>query len=146
LVRGQKISNSEYLALINENDSKVIKIKNQWVKVEQTLNLPYAIKAEGVVKISGNSDFDGNPLDLSDDALIYGGKGFTLNGNTVLPVQRGTNGQPVYNAQGKLILVDKAVTVAAGYLDAKVSGSANNQYANLTPPQIVTKEAIAIPL
>jgi hypothetical protein len=46
LVRGQKISDSEYLALINEDDSKLIKIQNQWVKVEQTLNLPYAIKAE----------------------------------------------------------------------------------------------------
>jgi hypothetical protein len=101
LVQGQIISPSEYLALVNEDDTATIIIDSQAVQIEQSVNLPYAIKAEGIVTFNGSSDLDGNPLDLSDDALIYGGKGFTLNGNTVLPVQRESNGQPLYNSQLK---------------------------------------------
>ena len=144
LVRGVDISPSEYIALINEDDHAIITVHNQQVLVEQSVNLPYTIKAEGTVSFNGSSDLDGNPLDLSDDALVYGGKGFSFNGNTILPVQYGSNGQPIYS-NGKLVLVDKAVSVAAGYLQANVNGNARTQYANLTPPQIVATETVFVP-
>jgi hypothetical protein len=31
--------------------------------------------------MNGSGDLDGDPLNLSDDALVYAGKGFTINGN-----------------------------------------------------------------
>jgi hypothetical protein len=60
----------------------------------------YALRAGGTVKFNGNSDLDGNPADLSDDAFIYAEKGFSFNGNTILPVQRNSSGNPITNAQG----------------------------------------------
>ncbi|NJO63026.1 MAG: PKD domain-containing protein [Richelia sp. RM2_1_2] len=48
----------------------------------------YAILSEKQVRINNGGDLDGNPLDLSDDALIYAALGFTINGNITLPVQR----------------------------------------------------------
>ncbi|WP_416212597.1 Calx-beta domain-containing protein [Nostoc sp. ChiQUE01b] len=102
----------------------------------------FAIKAEGTVTINGGGDFDGNPLDLSDDALIYAGKGFTINGNPTLPIQRDAQGNPIRDANGKLVLVDRAVAVAEGYT---VTNGPNN-YANLLPPQVVDKQTINIPV
>ncbi|NEQ48474.1 MAG: hypothetical protein F6K00_35070 [Leptolyngbya sp. SIOISBB] len=92
--------------------------------------------------MNGNSDFDGDPLDLSDDALIYSGQGFTLNGRPILPVQRDANGNPMTDEQGRPILVDNAVAVSAnhGALNAP-----QNQYANLVPPQIVDTQIVDIP-
>jgi hypothetical protein len=75
----------------------------------------FAIKAEGKVTINGGGDFDGDPLNLSDDARIYAGKGFTMNGDPTLPVRRNANGNPIRDANGKLMLIDQAVTVATGY-------------------------------
>ena len=75
----------------------------------------FAIKAEGKVTINGGGDFDGDPLNLSDDARIYAGKGFTMNGDPTLPVRRDANGNPIRDANGKLMLIDQAVTVATGY-------------------------------
>lgn len=54
----------------------------------QSINPFIAIKSEGTVTINGSGDFDGEPIDPKDDALIHAGKGFTINGNTTLPVQR----------------------------------------------------------
>jgi large repetitive protein len=102
----------------------------------------FAIKAEGTVTINGGGDFDGNPLDLSDDALIYAGKGFTINGNPTLPIQRDAMGNPIRDSNGKLVLVDRAVKVAPGYT---VTNGPNN-YANLLPPQVVDKQTINIPV
>ncbi|WP_390847153.1 beta strand repeat-containing protein [Anabaena cylindrica] len=107
------------------------------------LPLAFAIKAEGTVTINNGGDFDGNPLDLSDDALIYAGKGFTINGNPTLPVQRDAQGNPIHDSNGKLVLVDRAVTVAPGYT---VTNGPSNQYANLLPPQVVDKQTINIPV
>ena len=136
LVNGVQISDSEYIALVNENDHSQITWLGQSLAIENSTPSVFAIKAEGLVTFNGSSDLDGNPLDLSDDALVYAGKGFTFNGNAILPVQLGANGQPITNSQGKLVLVDKAVSVAAGYLSATVNGTAK-QYANLVPPQII---------
>lgn len=103
----------------------------------------FALLAGGIVKFNGNSDLDGNPVDLSDDAFIYAEKGFTFNGNTTLPVQRDANGNPLKDSQGKQILIERAVVVAPGYLTSQVNGK--NNYANLTPPQIVAKQTLTIP-
>lgn len=146
LVSGVNISAAEYVTLIGEDDSTTIILNNNLVQIEQSVTTAYAIKAEKTVSFNGNSDLDGNPLDLSDDALVYGGKGFTFNGNSILPVKYDASGNPIKDSQGKLVLVDKAVTVAAGYLQANVNGNASNKYAGLTPPQIVAAETVTVPL
>jgi RHS repeat-associated protein len=103
----------------------------------------FAIQAGGIVTFNGKSDLDGNPLDLSDDAFVYAGKGFTLNGNSILPVQRNAAGTALTDSTGKLKLVDQALVVAPGYIQSSVNG--NNNYTNLNPPQIVATQAIVVP-
>ncbi|MBD2491385.1 Ig-like domain-containing protein [Aulosira sp. FACHB-615] len=103
----------------------------------------FAIRSEGTITINGNSDLDGVPTDPTDDALIYAAKGFTINGNSILPVQRDAAGNPLKDASGKLILVDKAVAVSTGYT---VANAPNNKYANLVPPQLVDKLSVNVPL
>jgi hypothetical protein len=149
LVRGVDISAAEYVTLINEDDhATVLLSQNSQLStlIEQAVTTAFAIKAEQTVSFNGSSDLDGNPLDLSDDALVYGGKGFSLNGNSILPVKYDASGNPIKDSSGKFVLVDKALTVAAGYLQANVNGSAKNKYAGLTPPQIVTAETVTVPL
>jgi fibro-slime domain-containing protein/RHS repeat-associated protein len=145
LVRGVDISAAEYVTLINEDDRTTIILNKQSTVIEQSVNTAYAIKAEGTVSFNGSTDLDGNPLDLSDDALIYGGKGFSLNGNSILPVKYDASGKPIKDSQGKFVLVDRAITVAAGYLQANVNGNTKNKYAGLTPPQIVATETVIVP-
>jgi hypothetical protein len=110
----------------------------------KTNNNPYfAIEAAGMVSIKGSSDFDGDPKNLLDDASIYGGKGFNIYGNSVLPVERNSSGNAILDATGKQILRDKAVAVTTGYLSANVSGQ--NRYSGLIPPQIVAPQTIDVP-
>ncbi|KAI9129302.1 FG-GAP-like repeat-containing protein [Acaryochloris sp. CCMEE 5410] len=104
--------------------------------------LGFTVKAEGTVTINSNSDFDGDPLDLSDDALIYAGDGFTINGNPILPVQLDEFGQPVLDNSGRPLLVDNAVAVSAGY---SIFNANNNSYGNLVPPQIVEEQIVEVP-
>jgi RHS repeat-associated protein len=103
----------------------------------------FAIQAGGIVTFNGKSDLDGNPLDLTDDAFVYAGKGFTLNGNSILPVQRNAAGTALTDSTGKLKLVDQALVVAPGYFQSNSNG--NNNYTNLNPPQIVATQAIVVP-
>ncbi|MGR3278198.1 putative Ig domain-containing protein [Acaryochloris marina NIES-2412] len=105
-------------------------------------NLGFAVRAEGTVTINGNSDFDGDPLDLSDDALIYAGNGFTINGRPALPVQLDEFGQPVLDGNGRPLLVENAVAVSANY---STLNAPNNTYGNLIPPQIVEEQVVGIP-
>nr|WP_281261737.1 Calx-beta domain-containing protein [Aphanothece hegewaldii] len=105
-------------------------------------SLPFAIKAEGTVTISGSSDFDGDPLNLNDDARIYAGRGFTINGNPTLPVRRDAQGNPIRDANGKLVLIDRAVTVAPGY---NVINANTNLYSNLIPPQVIEPQTVVVP-
>lgn len=104
--------------------------------------LGFAVRAEGTVTINGNSDFDGDPLDLSDDALIYAGNGFTINGRPALPVQLDEFGQPVLDGNGRPLLVENAVAVSANY---STLNAPNNTYGNLVPPQIVEEQVVEIP-
>lgn len=105
-------------------------------------NLGFAVRAEGTVTINGNSDFDGDPLDLSDDALIYAGNGFTINGRPALPVQLDEFGQPVLDGNGRPLLVENAVAVSANY---STLNAPNNTYGNLVPPQIVEEQVVGVP-
>jgi RHS repeat-associated protein len=103
----------------------------------------FAIQAGGIVTFNAKSDLDGNPLDLSDDAFVYAGKGFILNGTSILPVQRDAAGNALTDSTGKLRLIDQAVVVAPGYLEVKTNSNTN--YTNLNPPQIVATQTIVIP-
>ncbi|KYC37634.1 hypothetical protein WA1_39925 [Scytonema hofmannii PCC 7110] len=104
----------------------------------------FTIRTEKTIKINGGGDLDGDPLDLSDDALLYAGKGFIFNGNLVLPVQRDNALNPKTDSSGKLLLVDNAVAVAPGYTTSIANGSAK-QYAPLIPPEVVEPVSIAVP-
>lgn len=104
-----------------------------------------AVIAEGTVNINNGGDFDGNPADLTDDAFIYAGAGFTFNFNNngpILPVQRDAAGIPLLDTNGRQILVDKAVTVAAGF---NTLNTPNNPYSGLVPPEIVNKQTVDVP-
>ncbi|NJN13192.1 MAG: hypothetical protein HC815_36845, partial [Richelia sp. RM1_1_1] len=130
--------NSDSNLLIIEND-----IAASPIPMSASAPTPkYAIRTEKQVSINNGGDLDGNPLDLNDDSLIYAAKGFTINGNITLPVQRDENGNPLTNNSGKLLLVNNAVTVAPNYTTINAN---NNQYANLIPPQVVDEQVIDIP-
>ena len=102
----------------------------------------FTIMAEGSITVNGNSDFDGNPLDSRDDALIYAGTGFTIRGTATLPTQRDAFGNPIRNAAGKPIVVNNAITVGQGYTTSTLS---NNQYGGLVPPPVIVKQTVIVP-
>ncbi len=105
-------------------------------------HLPFTVVAEGRVSINGSSDFDGDPLLPGDDALIYGGRGLTLNGQPTLPVQRDANGNPILDSQGRPLLVENAIAVSNNY---SVFNAPNNQYGGLFPPPIVDTQTVTVP-
>ncbi|MCV3217086.1 Ig-like domain-containing protein, partial [Plectonema radiosum NIES-515] len=102
----------------------------------------FAIRTESTVRFNGGGDLDGNPLDKDDDALIYAAKGFTINGNITLPVQRNASGNPILDASGKPILINNAVAVSSGYT---VANGPSNQYAGLIPPPVIPLQTINVP-
>jgi Bacterial Ig-like domain len=136
------LNQDNYLVLLAENDHSQVLWQGQVLAVENATADNFTIRAAGTVEIKGNSDLDGNPLILQDDALIYAGQGFSIKGNTILPVKRDINGNPLRDSQGKLILVDRAVAVSASY---SLSETNSQGYGNLIPPQIVATQQIVIP-
>ncbi|BAZ48519.1 YD repeat protein [Nostoc sp. NIES-4103] len=112
------------------------------LQVQPNSQSKFAIVAEGTLTINQGGDFDGLPLDPSDDALIHAAQGFTLNNTPVLPVQRDSNGDPILGESGKPLLVDHALTVAEGY---QYSNANNNPYENLLPPQVVESPVVDVP-
>jgi Bacterial Ig-like domain/PAP2 superfamily len=136
------LNQADYLVMLAEDDHNQILWHGQSLDVENSAPNNFTIRAAGKVEIQGNSDLDGQPLDLQDDALIYAGKGFSIQGNTILPVRRDINGNPLRDSQGKLILVDQAVAVSASYTSSVAS---SRDYGNLLPPQIVATQQIDIP-
>jgi hypothetical protein len=105
-------------------------------------NPDFSIKTSGTFTMNGSGDLDGNPLDSTDDALVYAAFGFTINGNPTLPVQRDAKGNIIKDSSGKPILVDNAITVAPGYT---VSNGPSNKYAGLNPPTVIANETFEIP-
>lgn len=129
--------------LINATNATIADAIGMGTIIDNDLQiLPFAIKAEGTVTINGSGDFDGDPLNLNDDARIYAGRGFTINGNPTLPVRRDANGNPIRDANNKLVLIDRAVTVAPGY---NVLNANTNLYANLVPPQVIEAQTVLVP-
>lgn len=110
--------------------------------LEDSDRIDAAITAEGVITINNGGDFDGDPLRTEDDALIYAGRGFTINRSPILPVRRDATGDPILDVSGKPILVDNAIAVAAGY---SVLNAPNHSYAGLVPPQIVDQRTVDVP-
>jgi RHS repeat-associated protein len=141
LVSGH-LNQADYLVILAEDDSNQILWHGQALAVENAAPDNFTIRAAGTVEIKGNSDLDGNPLILQDDALIYAGQGFSIKGNTILPVKRDINGNPLRDSKGKLILVDRAVAVSSTY---SLSETNSKDYGNLVPPQVVAKQQIDIP-
>ena len=103
----------------------------------------FSIMAEGKVTVNGSSDFDGQPLDPNDDALIYAGLGFTMNGSITLPTQRNANGTVVTDSAGRSVLVNNAVTVGPNYTQSSISGG--NKYAGLNPPPVLSGITVDVP-
>jgi membrane-associated phospholipid phosphatase len=129
-------------AAIDPVRQKITASVRQSQQIEPSAPDNFTIRAAGTVEIRGNSDLDGNPLILQDDALIYAGKGFSIKGNTILPVKRDINGNALRDSKGKLILVDRAVAVSSSYSLNEIS---SRDYGNLVSPQVVTKQQIDIP-
>jgi large repetitive protein len=92
--------------------------------------------------MNGGGDLDGDPLNLQDDALVYAAKGFTINGNATLPVQRDAKGNIIRDASGRAILVPNALTVATGYTS---SAGPNKTYVGIDPPAVISPQTIDIP-
>ena len=103
----------------------------------------FNLKAEGKVRINGKSDLEADILNINDDTHIYGGEGFTINGNQTLPVQRDANGNPV-RVNGKSLLVDGAITVGSGYTESNAA-AAKNKYEGLIPPQVIAPLNVFVP-
>jgi hypothetical protein len=117
---------------------------NSTTTANNSLFLPYAIRTDQTITINGGGDLDGNPLILTDDALIYAAKGFTFNNVPVLPANRDSlTGSPILDPlTGKQVLVNNAVTVVAGYTTINAN---NNPYVGLVPAKVVSPETINIP-
>lgn len=110
--------------------------------MSQKTNDFFAIRAEGIFTDNGSGKFDGNFSDGSDAALIYAASGLTINCNPILPVKCDISGNPIRDQDGRLVLLDNAVTVASNYTTLNVS---TQQYANLIPPQVVEHQTVDVP-
>jgi PKD repeat protein len=86
------------------------------------------IRSGGTVTISGSANLDGNVNSRTDDTHIYAAKGVNLNGNITLPVKRDANGNPLKDANGKVILETNEITVAPGGSTSSLTG----KYSNIT--------------
>jgi len=108
----------------------------------QVSSTEFSVITEDYLRLNGVGDFQGDPLDPSDDALIYAEEGFTFNGRPILPVQRDEQGDPVTDARNRPVLVENAVAVAEDYSRARAP---HTQYSNLIPPSIVEELTVEVP-
>jgi large repetitive protein len=102
----------------------------------------FAIRTEGTFTMNGSGDLDGDTLNLTDDALVYAAKGYTINGNPTLPVQRDTAGNILKDSSGKPILVANAVVVSLGYT---VANGPTNKYSGFSPVASIPLQPITLP-
>jgi PKD repeat protein len=86
------------------------------------------IRSGGTVTISGSANLDGNVNSRTDDTHIYAAKGVNLNGNITLPVKRDASGNPLKDANGKVILETNEITVAPGGSTSSLTA----KYSNIT--------------
>ena len=106
-------------------------------------NSEFSLVAGNKVFLNSGGNFEGDPNDLSDDALIFASNGFTMNalGNTILPTKRNSAGNILTDTNNLKILVDNAVAVHTS--NPQINAS-NNPYKNLTPPPQVDAPTINI--
>ena len=104
----------------------------------------YAVFAEDKLVIKGNSDFDGDPFNPSDDAYIYAGDGFDIKSISTFPVLRNDAGEPIEDESGKEQLVEGAVVVGDGYSKAEAKANAQN-LSGLIPPSVVPATTLEVP-
>ena len=142
-LQGIALSEADLLKVKTEDDHATIWLNGVQHLIEESSALPnFAIRTEGSLRMNGGGDLDGDPLNLQDDALVYAAKGFTINGNATLPVQRDANGNIIRDASGKAILVPNALTVATGYTSNK---GPTKDYAGIDPPSVISPQTIDIP-
>lgn len=103
----------------------------------------FSIITEGRITANGVNNFDGLPLNLSDDALIYANKGYIMDGNIALPVQRNASGVALRDANNRQVLVPNALVVGPTYTQSTLSP--NNNYAGLNPPPILNGITVTVP-
>jgi large repetitive protein len=85
------------------------------------------IRSGGTVSIKGNADLDGNINSRTDDTKIYAAVGVNFNGNSItLPVKRDAAGNPLKDANGKVILETGEITVAPGGSTSSLTGKYSN--------------------
>jgi RHS repeat-associated protein len=142
IVMGLSLSQAEFQNIQAESDVGVLVLNGAVHWIEQSAP-SFAIKTEGTFTMNGSGDLDGDPLNLLDDALVYAAKGYTINGNPALPVQRDAAGNVIRDANGKPLLVPNAVTVSPGYT---VLNGPTNKYAGLNPPTAIPLQQIEIPV
>jgi hypothetical protein len=104
----------------------------------------FAVYTESQLILNQSSDFDGDSLNLSDDALIHAGEGFFFNQEQVLPVERDGAGNPLVDENNRQTLIDNAITVGEDYFFASADKS-QELYHNLIPPQIVNTQPLELP-
>ncbi len=104
----------------------------------------FSLIAGDKVFLNSGGNFEGDPNDFSDDALIFANNGFTMNnlGNTILPTKRNSIGGILTDANNLKILVDNAVAVNSS--NPQINAP-NNPYKNLTPPPQVDEPTVNIP-
>ena len=102
----------------------------------------YAVFAQDQLVVRGSSDFDGDPLNPSDDAYIYAESGFDIKSNSTFPILRNDAGEPILDGDRQEQLVEGAVVVAEGYKKAEAK---NNNISGLVPPQTVERQTLEIP-
>jgi PKD repeat protein len=124
------------LTVTDNNGSSISQTQSLTVNAAVTTTSG-GIRAGGTVSINGNVDLDGNTSSRIDDTPIYAGQGINLSGNITLPVKRDAQGQPMRDQNGKLILIDNALTIAPG----ANSSSNPNQYSNIN----IASQTITIP-
>lgn len=142
MMMGMSLSPSDLQAIQAEDDHALLVWDQEFHWIEQSAP-NFAIRTEGTFTMNGSGDLDGDPLNLLDDALVYAAKGYTINGNPALPVQRDAAGNVIRDANGKPLLVPNAVTVSPGYT---VLNGPTNKYAGLNPPTAIPLQQIDIPV
>jgi large repetitive protein len=134
-----------FVNLTNASNATILDGQGQATIINNDTRRPASIRAQGTVRINGGGDFDGAALNSNDDAFIYAGSGYQINGQIELAVRRDANGNPIRDRQNKMILADGALTVGSGYTTAQVSGNISNQYAGVTTPQVIDPLVIDVP-
>jgi len=106
-------------------------------------NSEFSLIAGNKVFVINGGNFEGDPDDFSDDALIFANNGFNMNAldNTTLPTRRDGVGNILTDANNQKILVTNAVAVHSSNPQINASSS---PYKNLTSPPQVDVPAIDI--